>query len=85
MRCEIDEEDPSIDKTLAPRRNSNESNSKSWASDTVRSLKLGICKKEGIPPLQQRLIYQGKVIECGRTLCEYKIGKKALVLRSVNL
>lgn len=54
------------------------------ASSTVDQVKKGIQKLEGIPPDQQRLIYEGKQLEDDRTCADYNIPRSAkvhLVLR----
>lgn len=42
--------------------------------DTINLIKERLEEKEGIPPLQQRLIYTGKQLADDQTATHYKIG-----------
>ncbi|KAI1122330.1 hypothetical protein F5Y10DRAFT_271175 [Nemania abortiva] len=49
------------------------------SADTVDSLKQTIQRMEGILVDDQRLVYAGKQMECGRTLSDYNIQKGSMV------
>lgn len=54
------------------------------ANMTIEEMKLAIQRKEGIPPDQQRLVFNGKQLEDSKTLADYEIESESmfhLVLR----
>ena len=47
--------------------------------DRIEIVKLRISQKEGIPPYQQRLVYSGRLLEDGCTLCDYNIQRESAI------
>lgn len=48
-------------------------------SDSVQSLRQVVQEKVAISPARQKLIYAGKLLEDGRTLADYNIGKESTI------
>jgi ubiquitin len=49
------------------------------STDTIDNVKMKIYEKDGIRPIQQRLIYGGKQLQCSHTLADYDIGNESTV------
>ena len=54
------------------------------ASDTVDNIKADIQDRLGIPANQQTLIFAGRILQDGRTLFDYNIGRDATVYLAIR-
>ncbi|PUZ49956.1 hypothetical protein GQ55_6G021000 [Panicum hallii var. hallii] len=49
------------------------------SSDTISTVKVKIYEKDGTRPIQQRILYDGKLLEDSRTLADYNIQNESTI------
>uniref|UniRef100_UPI00398E6E65 uncharacterized protein isoform X1 n=1 Tax=Pristiophorus japonicus TaxID=55135 RepID=UPI00398E6E65 len=54
-------------------------------SETVKAFRARVQRQEGVPPNQQRLMYEGKQLEDGRSLSDYNIQSQGTIFLLLRL